>query len=183
LAQALLRSPVELKEHRLVTIFRRLAPAILLVGSSANAAGFEDINMLEMRLTAALGAGVGEPGGPSRPIDRRLKLAPCPEAASFEPPALGAATIRCEPLGWRVRVPLVRLAAAQAAAEKAEPTIRKGDQVELTASTGSFTVSTMAVAEQDGGPGDRIRVRSEGKKGAVIGVVTEDGRVSLPGFK
>ncbi len=140
--------------------------------------------MLEMRLTAALGAGVGEPGGPSRPVDRRLKLAPCPEPASFEPPALGAATIRCEPLGWRIRVPLVRIAAAaQAAGGKAEPIVRKGDQVELTASSGSFTVSTVAVAEQDGAPGDRIRVRSEGKKGAVIGVVTEDGRVSLPGFK
>ncbi len=140
--------------------------------------------MLERRLTAAIGAGVGEPGGPSRPIDRRLKLAPCPQPASFEPPALGAATIRCEPLGWRIRVPLVRIAAAaQVAAARAEPTIRKGDQVELTASSGSFTVSTVAVAEQDGAPGDRIRVRSEGRKGAVIGVVTEDGRVSLPGFK
>lgn len=166
-----------------MTIFRRLAPALLLVGTAANAAGFEDIDLLEMRLTAALGANVGEPGGPTRPIDRRLKLAPCPEPAAFEPPALGAATIRCEALGWRVRVPLTRLAAAQIAAAKAEPMVRKGDQVELTASSGSFTVSTVAVAEQDGAPGERIRVRSEGKKGAVIGVVTEDGRVSLPGFK
>ena len=167
-----------------MTIFRRLAPAVLMVGTAANAQGFEDISMLERRLTAAIGAGVGEPGGPSRPIDRRLKLAPCPQPASFEPPALGAATIRCEPLGWRIRVPLVRIAAAaQVAAARAEPTIRKGDQVELTASSGSFTVSTVAVAEQDGAPGDRIRVRSEGRKGAVIGVVTEDGRVSLPGFK
>ncbi len=167
-----------------MTIFRRLAPAILMVGTAANAQGFEDISMLEMRLTAALGAGVGEPGGPSRPVDRRLKLAPCPQPASFEPPALGAATIRCEPLGWRIRVPLVRIAAAaEAAGANAEPIIRKGDQVELTASSGSFTVSTVAVAEQDGALGDRIRVRSEGRKGAVIGVVTEDGRVSLPGFK
>ena len=167
-----------------MTIFRRLAPAILMVGTAANAQGFEDISMLEMRLTAALGAGVGEPGGPSRPIDRRLKLAPCPQPASFEPPALGAATVRCEPLGWRIRVPLVRTAAAaQALGERAEPIIRRGDQVELTASSGSFTVSTVAVAEQDGALGDRIRVRSEGRKGAVIGVVTEDGRVSLPGFK
>ena len=140
--------------------------------------------MLEMRLTAALGAGVGEPGGPSRPVDRRLKLAPCPKPASFEPPAMGAATISCEPLGWRIRVPLVRIAsAAQTAGARAEPIVRKGDQIELTASSGSFTVSTVAVAEQDGAPGDRIRVRSEGRKGAVIGVVTADGRVSLPGFK
>ena len=69
------------------------------------------------------------------------------------------------------------------AAAKADPIIRKGDQVELTASSASFTVSTIAVAEQDGAPGDRIRVRPDTKKGAVIGIVTEDGRVSLPGFK
>ena len=41
----------------------------------------------------------------------------------------------------------------------------------------------LTLAEQDGAVGDRIRVRSEGRKGAVIGVVTQDGRVSLPGFK
>ncbi len=169
-----------------MTIFRRLAPVLLLAGTGANAQGFEDIGRLEMRLTGALGAGVGEPGGPTRPIDRRLKLAPCPEPAAFEPPSLGAATIRCASIGWRIRVPLMPAAPAammMAAAAKAEPIIRKGDQVELTASAGSFSVSTIAVAEQDGAPGDRIRVRSEGKKGAVIGIVTADGRVSLPGFK
>jgi flagella basal body P-ring formation protein FlgA len=172
-------------EHHVVTIFRRLVPAALLIGTAAHGQSFENIQILEMRLAAALGAGVGEPGGPARPIDRRLKLAPCPAPASFEAPTMGAATIRCEPLGWRIRVPLVRAAAAadQTSAAKAEPIVRKGDQVELTASAGSFTVSTVAVAEQDGAPGDRIRVRSDGRKGAVIGVVTEEGRVSLPGFK
>jgi flagellar basal body P-ring formation protein FlgA len=168
-----------------VTIFRRLMPAALLIGSAAHAQGFEDIGMLELRLTAALGAGIGEAGGPARPIDRRLKLAPCPSPASFEPDVLGAATIRCVPLGWRIRVPLVRAASAaqETPAAKAEPIVRKGDLVELTAAAGSFTVSTVAMAEQDGAPGDRIRVRSEGRKGAIIGVVTEEGRVSLPGFK
>lgn len=167
----------------MVTYFRHLAPFLLLAGAPASAASFEDVAALDMRVAAALGAGVGEPGGAARPIDKRLRLAACPEPALVDAPAMGAATVRCEPLGWRIRVPLVRSAAAIAeVAAKAEPIIRKGDQVELTASAGSFTVSTVAVAEQDGAPGDRIRVRSEGKKGAVIGIVTEEGRVSLPGF-
>lgn len=166
----------------MVTFFRRLAPAILLIGTAAHAQDFEDLEALELRVTAALGAGVGDPGGPTRPIDRRLKLRACPEPVSVEAPALGAVTVRCNPLGWRIRVPLVRSAAASAPVQKAEPIIRKGDQVELTAGTSGFSVSTMATAEQDGAPGDRIRVRSEGKKGSVVGVVTEDGRVSLPGF-
>lgn len=167
----------------MVTYFRRLAPAILLIGTAAHAQGFEDLDALENRIVASLGAGVGEPGGPVRPIDRRLKLRPCPQPAEVQAPALGAVTMVCPPLGWRIRVPLVRSATPSfAQVAKAEPIIRKGDQVELTAGSSGFSVSTIAAAEQDGAPGDRIRVRSEGKKGAVIGVVTEDGRVSLPGF-
>jgi flagella basal body P-ring formation protein FlgA len=172
------------RSTEVVTIFRRLAPALLLAASAANAQGFEDIGLLEMRLTGALGASIGEPGGPTRPIDRRLKLAACPQPASFAPSELGAATIVCQPLGWRIRVPLMPASKTmQMAAAKAEPIIRKGDQVELTAASSTFSVSTIAVAEQDGAAGDRIRVRSDPKKGAVIGIVTEDGRVSLPGFK
>lgn len=167
----------------MVTTFRRLAPFAVLLATAAHARPFEDVAALDMRVAAALGAGVGEPGGPARPIDRRLKLAACPQPVTVDAPALGAVAVRCEPLGWRIRLPLVRAAAPEAAAAKAEPLIRKGDQIELTASSGSFTVSTVAFAEQDGAPGDRIRVRSERNKAAVIGVVTPDGRVSLPGFK
>lgn len=168
-----------------MTSFRRFVPALMLLGTAAHAQGFEDLAALDRKVAATLGAELGEPGGPARPIDKRLKLAACPQPAIVDAPAMGAVLIRCESLGWRIRVALSRPAGgyAQAAGVKAEPTIRKGDQVELTASSGSFTVSTVAVAEQDGAPGDRIRVRSEGKKGAVIGMVMPDGRVSLPGFK
>lgn len=168
-----------------MTSFRRFVPTLLLIGTAAHAQGFEDLAALDRKVAAALGADFGQPGGPSRPIDKRLKLAACPQPVVVDPPAMGAVLVRCEPLGWRIRVGLMRAAGgyAQTAAEKAEPIIRKGDQVELTASTGSFSVSTVAIAEQDGAPGDRIRVRSETKKGAVIGMVMPDGRVALPGFK
>lgn len=170
-----------------MTTFRRLAPALLLAGSAAQAQPFEDIGALEVQVQGALGAGIGEPGGPASGIDRRLKLKPCPEPAIVDAPAMGAVAVRCASLGWRIRVPLVRAAgqpqAFTAAAIRAAPVIRKGDQVELTASSGSFTVSRVATAEQDGAPGDRIRVRAEPKKGVVIGIVTDDGRVAMPGFK
>ena len=77
------------------------------------------------------------------------------------------------------------MAAASAPARQArpEPLVRRGDQVELIAIADSFTVSTLAIAEQDGAPGDRIRVRTEGRRSpAVIGQVLDDGRVALPGF-
>ncbi len=171
----------------MVTYFRRFAPMLLVMGGAAQAQGFENLTALDMRVSAALGAAIGEPGGAARPIDKRLKLAACPDPVTIDEPALGAVAVRCAALGWRIRVPLVRPAveagSSTVAAAKAEPVIRKGDQVELSASAGSFTVSTIAVAEQDGAPGDRIRVKSDRKAGAVIGVVTADGRVSLPGFK
>ena len=167
-----------------MTRFRRFVPLLLLAGTAAQAQGFEDLAALDRKVAATLGAGFGEPGGPARPIDKRLKLAQCPAPAIVDPPAMGAAIVRCEPLGWRIRVALTRGAGGYAQAEeKAEPIIRKGDQVQLTALAGSFSVSTIAIAEQDGAPGDRIRVRSETKKGAVIGMVMADGRVALPGFK
>ena len=160
-----------------MTRFRRFVPLLLLAGTAAQAQGFEDLAALDRKVAATLGAGFGEPGGPARPIDKRLKLAECPQPAIVDPPAMGAAIVR-------IRVALTRGAGGYAQAEeKAEPIIRKGDQVQLTALAGSFSVSTIAIAEQDGAPGDRIRVRSETKKGAVIGMVMADGRVALPGFK
>jgi len=167
-----------------VTSFRRFVPALLLIGAAAHAQGFEDLAALDRKVAAALGADFGQPGGPARPIDKRLKLAACPQPATVEPPAMGAVIVRCESLGWRIRVALTRSAGGHSQAEeKAEPIIRKGDQVQLTASSGSFSVSTLAIAEQDGAPGDRIRVRAETRKAAVIGMVMPDGRVALPGFK
>lgn len=168
----------------MTTVFRR-APlaAILLAAPALAAGGFQDLDALEIQTVATLGAGIGEPGGPARPIDRRLKLAACPGMVSIDPGQLGAATLRCEALGWRIRVPLVRdTQATVMMAAKSEPVIRRGDQVELVALAGSFQVSTLATAEQDGAPGDRIRLRTD-RKTAVSGQVLADGRVALPGFK
>lgn len=163
---------------------RRMTVLALLIGSAAHAQAFEDPARLDRRIASALGAGIGEAGGAAAPVDRRLRLAACPAPTVVDAPAIGAATVRCEALGWRIRVPLVRSAEPpHPAAARPEPVIRKGDQVELTAAGGGFQVSTLAIAEQDAAPGERIRVRPDRKAAAVIGVAMEDGRVALPGFK
>ena len=168
-----------------------LAPAalVLLAASPALAQGFENLEMLDSRVSAALGAGIGEPGGAVGPIDRRLRLAACPQPVEIAEPAMGAVTVRCQTLGWRIRVPLVAssqaaptASAAAPATAHAAPTIRRGDQIQLVAISAGFTVSTLAVADQDGAPGDRIRVRTEHRTAPVIGLVLDDGRVALPGF-
>ncbi len=163
-----------------------------LAASPAAAQSFQSIAALEEQVVASLGAAIGQPGGPARPIDRRLKLSTCPAPIIVEPMALGAVTVRCQQIGWRLRVPVLQASEENVAAAanpapvtrvaRAEPIIRRGDPVSLVVSTGSFTVSRQAVAEQDGAPGDRIRVRTEPRKPPIIGQVLPDGRVALAGF-
>ncbi len=168
----------------MVTIFRRTLPLTLAaLAAPAAAQSFENLDMLDSRIAAALGANVGEPGGPMAPLDRRLRLAACPQPATIEEPAMGALTVRCVAHGWRIRVPLTNGdAAVRTAQVRAEPVIRRGDQVEVVAMASSFTVSTIGTAEQDGAPGDRIRVRTDRRSAPFTGQVTPDGRVALPGF-
>src|SRR5690606_13006388 len=92
----------------MVTIFRRALPLTLAALSAPVVAqGFQDLEMLGRRLAAALGAKFGGPGGPRTQLDRRLRLAACPQPATIEEPAMGAVTVRCVAHGWRIRVPLV----------------------------------------------------------------------------
>ncbi|MDO9488489.1 MAG: flagella basal body P-ring formation protein FlgA [Sphingomonadaceae bacterium] len=172
-----------------MTLFRRLIlPALALAAPVAASTAYEDLDRLEARVVAAVGAGIGEPGGPQRPIDRRLRLAACPSAPMVTMPMTGAATLDCEALGWRIHVPLARTAIAgpgdsgAAAREKVEPVIRKGDQVEVVAMGGMFTVSTIAVAQQDGAPGDRIRLKGDGKAAPFFAQVEAPGRVVVSRF-
>ncbi|HEY0115042.1 MAG TPA: flagella basal body P-ring formation protein FlgA [Allosphingosinicella sp.] len=180
------------------SIYRRLA-LIAAAGFATPAAAqsFHDIAALEQKAVASLGAGIGEPGGPARPIDRRLRLTRCPGEVIVEPVVMGAATLRCQQIGWRIRVPVTQGGAPAPAspqapespragtamrASRAEPIIRRGDPVSLVVVSGSFTVSRQAVAEQDGAPGDRIRVRTEPRTPPIVGQVLPDGRVAMNGF-
>lgn len=174
-----------------MTIFNRVlmvALALLPAATAAQSAGFQNIEALEDRLILALDARIGTPGGPVAPIDRRLRLAACPGRVEIDPPALGAVALRCPAIGWRIRVPLVRdVQAAQqiqrvAAVEKAPRIVRRGDPVELVASTRGFSVSAEATAQEDGAQGDRIKVKTD-KAQIIYAEVLDAGRVALPGFK
>jgi flagella basal body P-ring formation protein FlgA len=175
-----------------------LLPLLAIASPAAAVTPFQNLDALEARLINALGAGIGEPGGPATPIDRRMKLASCTQSVTIDPPALGAVALRCPSVGWRIRVPIQRLqgsaggaaAAAYSAAgpapAKVEPVVRRGDPVDLVADTGGFSVSVAATAQEDGAPGTRIRVKTQqdGRpQGQIIfAEVVDVGRVKLPGF-
>ena len=176
----------------------RKEPAFLLLllaspaHAGAGAGGFEDLDRLEARLVGALDVEIGQPGGPITHIDRRLKLQPCPVPAVIDPPALGAIALRCEPLGWRIRVPLMRTPAQTSAAAPAiytpsaqpatPPVIRRGDPVQLIAGSDGFSVTSEAVAQEDGQLGGAIRVKADPRSPVVIGKVVDAGRVRVSTF-
>ena len=101
--------------------FRRLVLLSAVLAVPAHAQSFENLERLDNRVAAALGAMIGEPGGAMRPIDRRLRLAPCPEPAVVGEPIMGAVAVRCDSLGWRIRVPLVASGGAGVAVVTAPP--------------------------------------------------------------
>lgn len=167
-------------------IIRTLLLSSLLAAPAA-AAPFQNIDALEARVVNALGAGIGEPGGPATPIDRRLKLAACPGAVQIDPPAMGAIALRCPAANWRIRVAIARLtpapSAMPAAHVKQDPVVRRGDPVDLIAENRGFSVSLSAIAQEDGAPGGRIRIKADGQNSPIFAEVVDAGRVRLPGFK
>ena len=163
-----------------MTIFRHLAAALACAAVPAAAAApqFEPLDRLEAGIVSTLGAPIGQAGGPAQPIDRRLKLAACPQSPEIAVPTPASAIVRCSEMGWQIYVPLVRKAAAQAEGT-AVPLVRKGDEVELVVNGDGFTVTSAAVAQQDGAQGELIRVRASPKSAPVTGQVSRRGQVVM----
>lgn len=163
-----------------------LTLALLLAslhGGPAAAQVFEDLDRLDAIVAATVGARIGEPGGAIAPVDKRLRLAACPQQPTVEGPVFGAAIVRCDRLGWRIRVPLSGAAAPgqMRAQQQRDILVRKGDPVQLVAGNASFTVSRVMIAEEDGAVGDMIRVREDSKSAPVTGRVEPSGIVRVPG--
>jgi len=153
----------------------------------AAAPAFQDLATLDRVVAIALGADIGQPGGAVAPIDRRLKLAACPAAPVVEPGIAGSVSVRCAPLGWRVRVVTgggsVAAASPGFSRVHAAPVVRRGDPVQMTVETDEFAISVEAIADQDGAPGDRIRVRTDDKGGPRMAQVVDAGRVTIAGYR
>ena len=133
-------------------------------------------------LTNMVAAAMGQS---ATPIDRRIKLARCPEQASVTAIDARTLAVRCAPLGWRLRVPMTGpVDAAPAAAGFARPAsgapvIRRGDNVRVTIDTPSYSISYAAIATQDGRVGETIALRGSDAKSMLSATVTGPGRATL----
>jgi len=125
-------------------------------------------------------------GRSATPIDRRIKLARCPEQASITAIDAQTLAVRCPSLGWRLRVPMTGPAGVtptQASyvrpAAAAAPVIRRGDNVRVTIDTESFSISYAAIASEDGRVGETIALRGSDAKSLLSATVTGPGRARL----
>ncbi|MCP1471565.1 flagella basal body P-ring formation protein FlgA [Sphingobium sp. OAS761] len=181
------------------TPFILAAAALAAVQPALAQDKFENLDRLDSLVAMTVGANLGEPGGPAAPVDRRLRLAACPSTPTVEGPVFGSAMVKCEALGWRIRVPLVpgtaaaasgpvpgsapgRFVRAAAVAVPRDMLVKKGDPVQLIAGNARFSVSRMMIADEDGALGDTIRVREDRKSAPLMAQVVEMGLVRVPGF-
>lgn len=124
-------------------------------------------------------------GRNATPVDRRIKLARCPEQASVTPLDAHTLAVRCNSLGWRLRVPMTGPAEAAPAAagfsrpSASTPVIRRGDNVRVTIETESFSISYAAIANEDGRIGETIALRGNDAKSTLSAVVTGAGRARM----
>lgn len=124
-------------------------------------------------------------GRSATPIDRRIKLARCPEQASITAIDAQTLAVRCPSLGWRLRVPMTGPAgvtptqASYSRTPAAAPVIRRGDNVRVTIDTESFSISYAAIASEDGRIGETIALRGADAKSTLSATVTGAGRARL----
>ncbi|MCE7797350.1 flagella basal body P-ring formation protein FlgA [Sphingobium sufflavum] len=167
---------------------------LILASGAAAAQGFQNLDQIDTLVATTVGVGIGQPGGANAPVDRRLRLAACPNIPSIEGPVFGAAIVRCDKLGWRIRVPLKLApqpapvtAYGRAPQQQPQPQartilIKKGDPVQLVAGNASFSVSRQTIADEDGAVGEMIRVRGDKTAPPVSGRIEPDGIVRVPGI-
>ncbi len=141
-----------------------LAVATLAVAVPLAAAGFADPAAIDQAVAQFTGVPTGAPGGARLPVDRRLRLAACPQPFALEwyGSRRDSVLVQCPvPNGWRIYVPVEAAprAAAAAPAQKAPNAVVRGEAVNITVSGRGFTLSRQGEALDSGAVGDWIRVR------------------------
>lgn len=161
-----------------------VAASIAAIPAAGAQQAYEDWQSVD-RLTQMVASAIGQT---AVPIDRRIKLARCPEQASVTVADPQSLAVRCASLGWRLRVPMSApggqpaafgAAAAARPAAAAAPVVRRGDNVRVSIDTASFSVSYSAIANEDGQLGETIGLRGTDSKSIISAKVTGPGRASL----
>lgn len=162
------------------------AIAVFTFATEAIASAPLDHDMIDRAVADFTGAGIGEPGGARLPVDRRLRLSPCPSA--FDLTWFGrdrrSVQVACPAQGWRIYVAVDGAAFAPstptASRAASEPLVRRGETVSIVAQGRGFALTRQGEAVDNGAQGDWIRVRTTGAKaGTVRAQVLRPGQVGI----
>ncbi len=110
----------------------------------------------------------------AQPLDIRLKLVRCPVDPVITASVGGVIAVRCDALGWRLRVPVRQHTQRRDAADLL---VRKGELVECIDNGAGFSISTSMVALEDGAMGQAIRVKSPTSPSTMTATITARGVV------
>ena len=144
----------------------------MLLALALAATALEDLDQLDAQVAVA----AQSLGSEALPIDRRLRLARCPQGVQVETADARSLAVRCPALGWRLRVALTTAAASTAAPRAL--LVRRGDPLTVLSNGGGFTVETAGIANEDGALGASVRVKLDGGR-VVAGLVTGPQEISL----
>ncbi|HEY0958317.1 MAG TPA: flagella basal body P-ring formation protein FlgA [Novosphingobium sp.] len=123
------------------------------------AAGFADLDAIDRQVADFTGAPIGQQGGASTPVDRRLRLRSCmsPLTLSWNGVRRDSVLVQCPDAGgWRVFVPV----RGTMGGALAVPVVNRGDAVTIAVQGDGFSVSQPGEALEGGAVGSWIRVRS-----------------------
>lgn len=160
-----------------------LGAAFAAVGASAQAQQATQDWQTVDKLTQAV---AGAMGRTATPIDRRIKLARCPEQVAVTASDAQTLAVRCASLGWRLRVAMTGPAgaaptsAAFARPAQSAPVIRRGDNVRVTIDAANYSISYAAIATEDGRVGETIALRGSDAKSMLSAIVVGPGLARMP---
>jgi flagellar basal body P-ring formation protein FlgA len=158
-----------------MTKFRHLLLIAVAVPPAVWAQSFQS----HAAIDAAVAASLTGTGLAAWPVDRRLKLSPCPEALNVGPPVSGLVAVHCVSLRWRVHA---RIDGPPATVTLAPILIKRGDPVQVELVASGFALSYSGLAESDARLGERVRVRVDQKAAPIIGEVIGAGAVRINGL-
>ena len=144
------------------------ALAAALCASPALAQSYADLAVIDGAVAAFTGAPQGTPGGAAQPVDRRLRLTPCPAelALAWYGSRRDVVEVRCPVVGgWKLYAPI---AGDGPGAVSAAPVIMRGDAVTVRVSGEGFAVSQPGEALESGAVGAWIKVRGPSADAAVL---------------
>lgn len=136
--------------------------SLVLAILAAASAGYADLDSIDREVAGFTGADIGQTGGATSPVDRRLRLRPCgsPLALAWRTQNHESVIVQCgDPGSWRLFVPVKREAAGVGGAMGGAPAINRGDAISIAVTGDGFTVAQPGEAMESGAVGAWIRVR------------------------